>query len=394
MSAKISVYNEIISSVMHFIAGITFFLTAQIMILGGLAAFYVQLLFVICYIAVILIRHFINGNFLIYMLAHGTLYVTLLVIPVSSVMFILFAVFLAILTAWSVSYWRHNGTGNTAAVPWLSVTILCISYIYAFVTHHDLLKNFILVVGSLYILLFMVKFYLKGLSDISGNRLYHKRLPLKQIIKTNSYMIGILIVIMALSMILANIINLDNLLYVIGDFLLAVIRFLIKGLFIVLTWIADLFKNADIMDIGSVLDALGKEVEEEGLVSKILDFLWAVIKITLTLLFILYVTKNMNSKIRQYLKDNTLSTDKAEFMKMRENGLKMAVSNIVRNSTEEPKSRIRRRYKKAILKFGKRLVLTKSMTVGQIEAQMTDKEAESMKSLKRAYEQERYMDEE
>ena len=393
MSAKISVYNEIISSVMHFIAGITFFLTAQIMILGGLAAFYVQLLFVICYIAVILIRHFINGNFLIYMLAHGTLYVTLLVIPVSSVMFILFAVFLAILTAWSVSYWRHNGTGNTAAVPWLSVTILCISYIYAFVTHHDLLKIFILVVGCVYMLLFMVKFYLKGVYDISGNRLYHKQLPLKQIIKTNSYMIGILIVIMALSMILANIINLDNLLYDIGDFLLAVIRFLIKGLFIVLTWIADLFKNADIMDIGSVLDALGKEVEEEGLVSKILDFLWAVIKITLTLLFILYVTKNMNSKIRQYLKDNTISTDKAEFMKMRENGLKMAVSNIMRNSTEEPKSKIRRRYKKAILKFGKRLVLTKSMTVGQIEAQMTDKEAESMKPLKRAYEQERYMDE-
>jgi hypothetical protein len=206
-------------------------------------------------------------------------------------------------------------------------------------------------------------------------------------------MIGILIAIMELSMILANIINLDNLLYDIGDFLLAVIRFLIKGLFIVLTWIADLFKNADIMDIGSVLDALGKEVEEEGLVSKILDFLWAVIKITLTLLFILYVTKNMNSKIRQYLKDNTLSTDKTEFMKMRENGLKMAVSNIMRNSTEEPKSKIRRRYKKAILKFGKRLVLTKSMTVGQIEAQMTDKEAESMKPLKRAYEQERYMDE-
>lgn len=394
MSAKISIYNEIISSVMHFIAGITFFLTAQIMILGGLAAFYVQLLFVICYIAVILIRHFINGNFLIYMLAHGTLYVTLLVIPVSSVMFILFAVFLAILTAWSVSYWRHNGTGNTAAVPWLSVTILCISYIYAFVTHHDLLKIFILVVGCVYMLLFMVKFYLKGVYDISGNRLYHKQLPLKQIIKTNSYMIGILIVIMALSMILANIINLDNLLYDIGDFLLAVIRFLIKGLFIVLTWIADLFKNADIMDIGSVLDALGKEVEEEGLVSKILDFLWAVIKITLTLLFILYVTKNMNSKIRQYLKDNTLSTDKAEFMKMRENGLKMAVSNIMRNSTEEPKSKIRRRYKRAILKFGKRLVLTKSMTVGQIEAQMTDKEAESMEPLKKAYEQERYMDEE
>lgn len=393
MSAKISVYNEIIASVMHFIAGITFFLTAQIMILGGLAAFYVQLLFVICYIAVILIRHFINGNFLIYMLAHGTLYVTLLVIPVSSVMFILFAVFLAILTAWSVSYWRHNGTGNTAAVPWLSVTILCISYIYAFVTHHNLLKNFILVVGCVYMLLFMVKFYLKGVYDISGNRLYHKQLPLKQIIKTNSYMIGILIVIMALSMILANIINLDNLLYVIGDFLLAVIRFLIKGLFIVLTWIADLFKNADIMDIGSVLDALEKEVEEEGLVSKILDFLWAVIKITLTLLFILYVTKNMNSKIRQYLKDNTLSTDKAEFMKMRENGLKMAVSNIMRNSTEEPKSKIRRRYKRAILKFGKRLVLTKSMTVGQIEAQMTDKEAESMEPLKKAYEQERYMDE-
>lgn len=198
---------------------------------------------------------------------------------------------------------------------------------------------------------------------------------------------------MAISMILANIINLDDLLYIIGDFLVAVLRVLIKGLFVILTWIADLFKNADIMDIGSILDALGEEVKEEGLVSKILNFIWALFKIGITLLFIYYVGRGMNIKIRQYLKDNNLPMDKVEHIRIRENGLKMVTGTIARSRSNEPDSRIRRRYKRAVLKFGKRLVLTKSMTVGQIEAQMTEKEAEDMRGLKEAYEQERYHDE-
>lgn len=393
MTSKISFYNEIVSTLMNFLAGITFFWTAQIVVLGGLSALYIQVLFLVCYISVIAIRHFINGNFLIYMIAHFTLYLTLLTIPVLNVMFIIFAAYLIIMTGWSVSYWRGNDFKKNGDIPWLPVTLLCISYIYAFVSHHNLLKNYIFVVGCIYLLLFIIRLYIKGLYDLSGSRLFHRQLPLIQIIRTNSYMIGALVIIMALSMILANIINLDDLLYIIGDFLVAMLRVLIKGLFMFLTWIADLFKNADIMDIGSILDALGEEVKEEGLVSKILNFIWALFKIGITLLFIYYVGRRMNIKIRQYLKDNNLPMDKVEHIRIRENGLKMVTGTIARSRSNEPDSRIRRRYKRAVLKFGKRLVLTKSMTVGQIEAQMTEKEAEDMRGLKEAYEQERYHDE-
>lgn len=393
MTSKISFYNEIVSTLMNFLAGITFFWTSQIVVLGGLSALYIQVLFLVCYISVIAIRHFINGNFLIYMIAHFTLYLTLLTIPVLNVMFIIFAAYLIIMTGWSVSYWRGNDFKKNGDIPWLPVTLLCISYIYAFVSHHNLLKNYIFVVGCIYLLLFIIRLYIKGLYDLSGSRLFHRQLPLIQIIRTNSYMIGALVIIMAISMILANIINLDDLLYIIGDFLVAVLRVLIKGLFVILTWIADLFKNADIMDIGSILDALGEEVKEEGLVSKILNFIWALFKIGITLLFIYYVGRGMNIKIRQYLKDNNLPMDKVEHIRIRENGLKMVTGTIARSRSNEPDSRIRRRYKRAVLKFGKRLVLTKSMTVGQIEAQMTEKEAEDMRGLKEAYEQERYHDE-
>lgn len=393
MTSKISFYNEIVSTLMNFLAGITFFWTAQIVVLGGLSALYIQVLFLVCYISVIAIRHFINGNFLIYMIAHFTLYLTLLTIPVLNVMFIIFAAYLIIMTGWSVSYWRGNDFKKNGDIPWLPVTLLCISYIYAFVSHHNLLKNYIFVVGCIYLLLFIIRLYIKGLYDLSGSRLFHRQLPLIQIIRTNSYMIGALVIIMALSMILANIINLDDLLYIIGDFLVAMLRVLIKGLFMFLTWIADLFKNADIMDIGSILDALGEEIREEGLVSKILNFIWALFKIGVTLLFIYYVGRGMNIKIRQYLKDNNLPMDKVEHIRIRENGLKMVTGTIARARSNEPDSRIRRRYKRAVLKFGKRLVLTKSMTVGQIEAQMTEKEAEDMRGLKEAYEQERYHDE-
>lgn len=393
MQGKISIYNEIVSVIMNFIAGISFFMTAQVIILGGPGPFYVQGLFVMIFAAVMVIRHFVNANFLIYMMAHFTLFLALFCIPIQNVMFIVFAVYLVIMTGWSVSYWKNNGEKNWGDVPWVSVVLLCISYIYAFVTHHDLFKNYLLVVGSIYFLLVLIRLYLKGLSELSRNQLYHKQLPLKQIVRTNSYMIGVVAAFTVLAMIMANIINLDNLLYVIADGLIVALRVVIKGFFIFLTWLADLFKDMDYSGIENLWDSLGNAVKEEGLVSKLLNFILAALKILVTGAFLFWAVRSMNIRIRHYLKDNNLPTDKVERVRTKESGLKMLVENLVGNKTPEPKSPVRRRYKRAVMGFGKRIILFPSMTVGQIEQQMSEREAENMRELKEAYERERYMDE-
>ena len=71
----------------------------------------------------------------------------------------------------------------------------------------------------------------------------------------------------------------------------------------------------------------------------------------------------------------------------------MLVESIRSKADNEPDSRIRRRYKKTVKSFGKRLILNRSVTTGQIEAQLSKEEADKMKPLKTLYEQERYRDE-
>ena len=389
MQQKIAHYSEIISVIMHFMAAITFFVVVQIVISGELSPFYIHILFVMCFFAVIGIRLFINGNFLIYMIAHFTLYLTLLTIPIQSVMFIVFAVYLIALTMWSVSYWKTGEVSGSGQIPWVTITLFVLSYIYSFVSHHDILKNYLLVTGYVYLLLFLLGFYLKGAYDLSGNRLMHKQLPLAQIIKTNSYMIGVLLAITALAMILANVIDMDNLLYVIGDGIIAILRVLIKGFFIILTWFANLLKNMGFGDMESLWDALGKAVTEDNTGSRILNMIFSVIKIGLTVLFLMWVGRGLNIRIRRYLNDNTLPMDRVERIRSKDNGLKMIVESIVNKKSNEPVSPIRRKYKKAV----RGLVLNKSVTTGQIEAQLTRVEADDMRPLKEAYERERYKDE-
>lgn len=393
MQGKISLYNEIVSAVMHFIAGLSFFLTSQMIILGGPGPLYVQVIFVLVFASVMVIRHFINGNFLIYTIAHLTLFLTLFTIPVQSVMFIVFAAYLIIMTAWSVTYWRNNGEKTEGNVPWAAVILFCITYIYAFVDHHNILKNYLLVTGCIYFLLFMVRLYLHGLYGLSKDRLFHKQLPFTQIVRTNSYMIGVVIAFTAIAMIVAAIINLDDLLYVIADGFIVILRVVIKSFFIVLTWVANLFKNVDYTGIERLWDDLGNALSEDGLVSKILNLIFAALKILITAVFLMWLARGMNIKIRQYLKDNILPTDKVERIRTKENGFKTTVEKIIKGEGNEPKSPVRRRYKRAVKRFGTKLVLTPSMTVGQIEAQMSEEEAENMKELKTAYEKERYRDE-
>ena len=393
MQLKLMCYNEIVSVIMHFITAITFFLVVQIVIAGELSPFYVHLLFVVCFMAVIGIRLYINGNFLIYMIAHFTLYLTLFAIPIDSVMFIVFAVYLVALTAWSVSYWKGRTIDESGRIPWVPIVIFVISYIYSFVSHHEVLRSYLLVIGCVYMLLFLVRFYLRGLYDLANNQLLHKRLPLMQIIRSNSYLVGMVLLIIILAMVIAAAINADDLLYVIADAFIVLLRVLIKGLFAILTWFANLFRNADVMDLGSLWDALGKALLEENAGSKLLNMILAIIKIAITVLFLIWVVRGMNIRIRSFLKDNNLPTDRVERIRVKERGLEMLVERIRGKTTNEPDSRIRRRYKKAVKSFGKRLILNRSVTTGQIEAQLSKEEADKMKPLKTLYERERYRDE-
>lgn len=391
MSNKINLCGEIISQTMHFIISLTLFIVAQTVLVGVPAPFYMQVLFLLCYGGIVVIRYYVNANFIIFMLAHVTLFTTLFLIPVSDVMFIVFAVFFVVMTIQSVMFWKNNGKTDKGEVPWFSIITFCISYIYAYVDGHNLLKGYLFVMGVFFLLLFMANFYVESLYKLSKNTMFHSHLPLKQIVKTNSAIIGLIIAVTFLAIMLANVINMDHLIYNIGDGIIVVIRFLLRSLFAILMWFAGLFEGDRVVDLGSLVDSLGMVVKEENLISKILNILFAVIKIAATALFITWVLRGANKRVRKYLKDNVLPTDKVTTVKQKESVGKDIIKRVV--TFAEPTNSIRKHYRKEVLKNKGDLVLTKSITTGEIEAGMDEVTARKMSPLKEAYEAERYRDE-
>ena len=174
-----------------------------------------------------------------------------------------------------------------------------------------------------------------------------------QIIRSDTYLFGILLAITAITMVMANLIDLDNLLYVIGDGLISILRVLIKSFFIILTWIADLISNVNADGLESLWDELSKAFMEEETGSKLLNMILSMVKIAVTVLFLLWILRGMNIKIRQFLKDNTLPMDRVERIRKKEKGLNVFAENIVKRKNKEPQSPIRRKYKKKDRKIWK-----------------------------------------
>ncbi|MBE5924420.1 MAG: hypothetical protein E7271_08135 [Lachnospiraceae bacterium] len=391
MSNKIDLCGNIISQTMHFIISLTLFIVAQTVLIGVPAPFYMQMMFLLCYSAIIVIRYLVNANFLIYMIAHVTLYTTLFLIPVSSLMFIVFAVFFVAMTVQSVMFWKKNGNVDKSEVPWFSIVVFCISYIYAYVDGHNLLRIYLLVTGVLFLLMFMANFYVESLYQLSKNTMFHSHLPLQQIVKTNSVIIALIIAVTFMTILLANIIDLDHLIYNIGDGIVAVIRVFLRSLFAILSWFASLFEGDRVVDLGSLVDSFSNIVKEESFISKLLNVLFAVIKIVATSFFVLWVLRGANKRVRQYLKDNVLPTDKVTSVKAKEPESRDIIKHVF--ASVEPNNSIRKRYRREVLKNKGDLVLTNFLTTGEIEAGMDERTARKMRPLKEAYEAERYRDE-
>lgn len=391
MIRKISLANEIITLVMYFIMAVTLFWSFQIVIDGKLAPVNLQVIFVLYFAGVLVIRFMVRENFLLYIGCHILLFFTLFAVPYSGLIIFEYIVFLVSLLAQSIAYWNGISYQRNADIPAVSFMLMFIFYIYAFATHHDVMKNYLFVTGSLYLVLYLVRLYLKGLHSVSHGKVVHKQLPLEQLVKSNSAIVGMVIVATVIAIGLANIINADNLLYIIGDGIVAVIKFVVKTIVIFLNWLTRMFA-ARHGNVDELMSSMEEAIREESVVAKIIDLIVSLVTIAFFLLFMRGVLRGLYKQLVYFLKDNILPTDHVEKLSGKKDGRRMFAESIKKHR-EKLRNPVRLEYKKKILKLRDHLVLTEAMTTGDIERQMTEEEAADMRSLKEAYEKERYCDE-
>ncbi len=393
MKEKITLSNEIVTMTMHFIGSMTFFVIIQLLMLGVAAPLYMQAMFLLFFGVTFAIRLLIKDSFAIYIGLHIFLFFTLFLLPHNYLLFVEYVVYLAMLTVHAVSYWRGIKYVANTGLTIIPFVFMCFFYIYAYLAKESFQMIVLTIGGTIYLLLFLAKLYLNGLYVLSHDKINSKNIPLTQITISNSAIIGVILLVAAITLTIADLINADSLIFTLAGAIATVVRFIGTIIFGFIKWLSSIF-NGDGMFSGltDLFDKLNEEANKDNLIARIIDIIFIVIALAISAFIISRIFKILYSAANFFLKKNTLPTDKVEMITIKKRP--PFITEILKPEKKKaPKSRIRRRYKKEIEAFGKKLVLTKAMTCGDIEAQMTEAEAAKLKWLKEAYEKERYFDE-
>lgn len=393
MNNKILFANEAVTLATHFVLCMFSFVIAQILILGNPAPWYDQLIFIIYFGIAIAIRLLITSTFFIYIGLHLLLFATVYFLPINLLLTIECVILLLVLTLQSIDFWKRNGYRQNASVPWPSVMVMFGFYIYAIATHNQMLCNFIYIIGSVYLLLYLARLYLTGLYTLVNSKTNLNRLPLKQIVNTNSTLVGLIIAIIGIAILLANILNLDNTIFAIGQGLLIILRYITAGVTALFTWLENLLKGASPGgNEGNGLAEIFSNIKPtSSLITTILDIIFKLLQCVVFGFLLFWIFRGMYRISKKFLMSNLQSGDHVEgLVKDKKDEHVFLIEAADDMSAKMPRSKIRRQYKKAILRHKKNMVLNSSMTTNEIHNQLPPENQEDMVRLKNAYEDERY----
>lgn len=393
MNNKILFANETVTLTTHFLLCMFSFVTAQILILGEPAPWYEQLIFITYFGIAIAIRILITSTFFIFIGLHLLLFVTVYFLPINLLLTIECIILLLVLTLQSIDFWKRNGYRQNASIPWPSVMTMFGFYIYAIATHHQMLCNFIYIVGSVYLLLYLARLYLTGLYEFANAKANIKRLPLKQIVRTNSTLVGLIIAVIGIAIILSNIFNLDHTIFSIGEGLLIILRYLAAGVNALFTWLGNLLKGASpgTGNEDGIAELFSNMRPETSLFTTVLDIIFKFLQCVIFGFLLFWIFRGMYRIARRFLIQNLQSGDQIEGLSQRkQDELVFLVEDAEKLPSKMPRSKIRRQYKKAVLRHKKDMVLKSSMTTNEIHCGLSDENQKRMQQLKKAYEEERY----
>ncbi len=394
MNSKILYVNEGITLANQFVLCMFFFIVAQTLLLGAPVPWYYQILFLIFLLFTVAIRLLITSTFIIYLGLHIVLLVSVYMIPMNNLLRLESTLYLIILTCQSVDFWKRNGYKQNSSLPWPSLLAMLCFYIYGIATHREQLCSIINVIGSVYLLLYLVKLYVTGLYELVNSKTNVSRLPLTQIVKTNSLIIGVILFVITIAVLLANIFNMDQALFTIGKCLLIVFHYIYAGIGAFLSWLYHLLFKGN-PSPGQAPEPL-REIfanlkPNASLLGTILEILFYIFQCLVLGIIVFWIFRGAYRLVKRFLTGNMQSGDIVEGLSCQKKDDLVFVTEQIRGLPFKlPLSKIRRKYKRAVLKHKKEIDLKPSLTTDEIAALLSEKEREQMQKLKASYEAVRY----
>lgn len=394
MNRKILYVNEGITLANHFVLCMFFFVVAQVLLLGNPEPWYYQLLFFVYLAFAVAIRLLITDTFFIFLGLHIFLFCSVYFIPMNLLLTIECTIYLFILTCQSISFWKRNGYRQNTSLPWPSLLAMFCFYIYAIFTHQENLCLIIYIMGTVYLLLYLAKLYTTGLYEMATSKISVSRLPLAQIVKTNSSIVGLIIGIIAIAILLANIFNLDETIYTIIKCFLVLLHYISAGIAAFFSWIYNLLSaggSGATQASASLSEVFANLRPSASLLATIIEIIFYIFQCIVFGLLIFWIFRGMYRMIRLFLMRNLQTDDTVEGLAAtKRDDLVFVITETEPLPEKAPRSRVRRRYKKAVQKHAKDIALHAALTTNEIAERLPERERIKMEQLKASYEAARY----
>ena len=166
---------------------------------------------------------------ILYILLHGIFYVPVLLIPFPNKWYTgLYLTMLILENIHAIHIWIHNTDQPYTEAPWYLFFLVAVLYIAALGFQQTQLADSVYYIGLLLLMLHFIRYFIYGISCLFSQSEHTTTMPTKKIMLTNSVLLGFLLLAFLLLTFFAHIFELDQLLYVIGDFLIKLFQTVIR----------------------------------------------------------------------------------------------------------------------------------------------------------------------
>lgn len=347
------------------------------------------LLLVLAFLISYVLRDYITNHFLL-LFSHGAIGVLLYFLSHGNFIPYLFIGLVLYLYEDSTMYvLRHGKLKPLTDMPWPTFVFALFMYCIGLYMKNQTLIRMSYVLPLVLFLLYLVMFYIEGVTgyvhaskDVSG-------LPLKRILSTNTLIIGGILLLILLAVFLADILHLDTAFVDFGKSLVKILKLAVMLLGLFFTLISRLMRTGTPQLSDEEKAPVQELMTYDNTVASGLEL---VLKIGVILLALYVTFKILKRLLRFFLHKNTLESDMIENVRKEEGKNAAEKRNVLQKIAERfsYEERARKVYREQVLRYQNYYKPDEKKTVDEIRQDISEQTGEDISRLSELYSQVRY----
>lgn len=320
--------------------------------------------------------------------AHAAFLVPFYFLNIESRFIIIFAIISFVLFCEGYNYIRAGKILKPVGeVPWYIFLFCFIFFLYGAYMNNEQLKNASYMVVVLLLIAYLINLYVDGLGKYLGTAKNVSGIPLKNIAKTNSLIVGLIMLFLVIVIAVVNSHDWQNLVDIIVNGLVSVIKLIGFGILFVFNILKMFFTR---MSAGQINDMIGEEMQvnnyaEHGqAIFALLKFLFvAAMALFLLMLLIKFVC-------RLFIRYNRLSDIVEDAPVKKKEKISTEKRKGIFSALFSPEERVRRMYRTHILEYRYDIKLKETKTCRDICRDIYNETGDDLSELTEIYSEIRY----